>query len=640
MVTCGNGELCSKLLCNSINRDYIRRIKTHFSKASEKKPTTVAAPHIAKDGEFVKQHPPLGETIRDMYNVASSSQKNPWCLSDHDRHIREIQSIKCVGGMFAQDHTFQVTKNYQNKLGAVAAWDVATDTGEIACAALVRSTKTEAFARAAQQLLKRPAFLPQVKCSDTWPHKKECWQFVIPNVKGRLGLFHYEQRIIATMRKTHIDYFEAITDLLASLYVHCTDDYDRLLRALKNGTLSRTGRKHSSEEITDMKRTRVFRDRHSKHLRKKLHGEATVIQMLDDWFCWYKVTSSNGSRPAQGRLDPNRLETLFTPDTKIAIENCKEKAQCIADPLPLEDMHHEVLPNPNSAHQLTEHLSKRGESKLEAFHDRFAHFANCGMRNTLADNLNLAGTARCNLSIQHKRSLSARLSGQKIIENPPNENPMSALSDPEVRKKIPVGWDVVTPYFNHSELWYINNMAATAGCSFPFPHAEALPLDNGEHFFSEYLTVTMPSLKGNCGPGELGECLCKLCSAPTPMSPEKNVRIVEGVEPTTTTEITPVMANAATITNTTNNVNANSNRQQARRPRSTAAITDLYQGAAGAFTPIAPAALIPMQWQLPFYYNSIVTPNLFSPCCDKYAAWLNIRRGRPPHHPLCSQRHR
>jgi len=82
--------------------------------------------------------PPLGDTIREAYDVATSSSKNPWCISDHDRHIREIQSVTGSSkGMFAQDHTFQVTKNYQSKLGAVAAWDVATDAGEIATAALV-----------------------------------------------------------------------------------------------------------------------------------------------------------------------------------------------------------------------------------------------------------------------------------------------------------------------------------------------------------------------------------------------------------------------------------------------------------------------------------------------------------------------
>jgi len=292
---------------------------------------------------------------------------------------------------------------------------------------------------------------------------------MIPGVEGRLGLFHFQQRVISTLRKKHIDYFDAVTDLLASLYSCCTDDYDRLLEALKSGKMSRQGHKHTSDETFDLKRTHVFRDRYGKYLRKKLHGASTTVQMLDDWFNKYKVTSSDPTRPARGRLDPTRLQPLFTPDTKSVIENCKEKAKYLSDPLPLDDMHHRTLLGPKSKHQLSEYLSKRGESKLESFHDRFAHFANCGMRSTLADNLNLAGTARCNLAIRHKRHVSKIVSSEN-----PNENLASTtLTITDIStKKIPIGWDKVVPYFNHSELWCINNMAASVGCTTPFPHAE------------------------------------------------------------------------------------------------------------------------------------------------------------------------
>jgi len=132
-------------------------------------------------------------------------------------------------------------------------------------------------------------------------------------------------------------------------------------------------------------------------------------------------------------------------------------------------MYDEVPPHPNSKHQLTEFLSKRGESKLEAFHDRLAHFGNCGMRDTLADNLNLAGTARYNLAIRHKRSLLTP-------ENTAAKNPIEWM---ENRKKTPAAWEKMVPYFNHSELSYVNRMAITVGCTPPFPSAEPLPPDNG-----------------------------------------------------------------------------------------------------------------------------------------------------------------
>ena len=557
-----------------------------------------------------------------------------WRISDHDRHIREIQSVECTGsGIFAQDHTFQVTKNYRKSLRATAAWDVATSTGEIASAVLVRTTKTEDFAHAAQQLLKRKNWNPRAKHSDTWPNKKEHWNLICPGIEGRLGLFHFQKRIISTLRKKHVDYFEAVADLLAALYVHCADDYENLLSALKNGTLSRTGKRCSSEEIADLKRSRVFRDRHAKCLRKQLHKEETIVQALDDWFCWHKVMSSDPiNSPAGGRLDPIRLETLFTPDTKNAVECCKEKAKHLSDPLPLDEMYDRTLPNPNSTHQLIEHLSKRGESKLEAFHDRFAHFANCGMRDSLADNLNLAGTARYNVAIRHKRSL-ASANEKGLLKK-------GALSDPEQRKKISAGWDRVVPCCNHSELWHMNRLAAAVGCCNPFPCAEVLPEDNGERFFSEHLTVTMASTQQKHGTH--GECLCNLCgdqNVAVVANTTKEMEIQNVNQPTEmATAAAPLQPQLGTITN---NVNSEcTTRQQASQlvnwrnaaPPQAPAMAAAF--GCGVFAPIAP--LIPMHYQLQHCNNNMI--RFEAPCCDKHSEWLMKKKGRPPHHPLCPRK--
>ena len=365
------------------------------------------------------------------------------------------------------------------------------------------------------------------------------------------------------------------------------------------------------------------------------------MQNLDDWFCRFKVTTSDENRPAGGRLDPIRFEPLFTADTKPAIENCKEKARYLADPLPLADMYDKILPNPNSSHQLTEYLSNRGESKLEAFHDRFAHFANCGMRASLADNLNLASTAQYNLSIRHKRSLASRKN--------PTENP---LSDPEYRKKIPAGWDCVVPHFNHSELWCVNNMATEVGCCRPFPHAEILPEDNGERFFSEYMSVVLPSLKGR-RTGKFGECLCGLCKrvSTKPIvfasiaSPTKNTDKDQSNEATTAITTTPPPPTTTTKppSQTINNVNHSVTRRifpHASLPQQTAIANGAPNFARGAWlgaavTPLPIAPLIPMQFQIPYYYNYAAQ---IGPCCAKYAEWMATRRGRPPHHPLCPKR--
>ena len=69
----------------------------------------------------------------------------------------------------AQDHTMEMVKNYQRKLGAKACWTVCTETGEIACAVLVENTKCSQYAHAAESLARREKFKPQVMYSDTWP---------------------------------------------------------------------------------------------------------------------------------------------------------------------------------------------------------------------------------------------------------------------------------------------------------------------------------------------------------------------------------------------------------------------------------------------------------------------------------------
>lgn len=96
---------------------------------------------------------------------------------------------------------------------------------------------------------------------------------------------------------------------------------------------------------------------------------------------------------------------MFTPDTKDAVENCIKKAGYIQDPLPVEEMYMVVPAPPGAKHNLPEYIAMRGESKLEGFHDPLANFGNTNMNESLCDLLNLAGTARYNVTIRHKISL-------------------------------------------------------------------------------------------------------------------------------------------------------------------------------------------------------------------------------------------
>ena len=189
---------------------------------------------------------------------------------------------------------------------------------------------------------------------------------------------------------------------------------------------------------------------------------------MNNWHCRFKCTTSDPTRPAGGRLDPETNKPLFTPETKGALLELMNKVQYIEDPLPLEDMYDVIPPNKNAAHGLSVYLSRRGDSKLESYHCASAHFANTGMAEGLADDMNLQGTAHKNMDVRHKLALKK--------------------AAPDEREDIPAGWEETVSYYNHSELQYVNKLAADAGAKdVPFLHAETLGQDTIELFFSKYL---------------------------------------------------------------------------------------------------------------------------------------------------------
>jgi len=653
MTTYANGDLCSRLLCSALNNAHLEKVAKYHSYFTEKNAATATVkPYIQKNGQCIKLFPPTGETIRDLFDDAMNNKNTPWGISDHDRHTREIQRVACQLTM-AQDHTFDVLHNYQKKLGASALWDVATETGEIATAVLVPSTKTIHFAHAAQQLARRDNFDPKVMCSDTCPNKSSFWPLLFDGVEGRLGLFHFIQRIKRTMRKNHVDYSEASTALLDAIYVYHSADFEAVIDALKKGQL---GKKiHSDDDIAELRGTRLFQQRYGKYIRKIIRPLGTMIQLIDDWFVRFKVTASEGSRPARGRLDPRTRQTLFKAETKSAVEECKKKAQYVCDPLPIDEMYFTIQPNPNSKHQLPQHLSRRVESKLESFHDNLSHFANCGMRSSLCDNLNLCGTARYNLSMRQKLLLT-------------HQNTQKEAAS---RKNIPSAWEDVVPCYNHAELEYVNNLARQAGSSsVPFSNVETLPDDNGERFFSECIIQINP-LKQQCD--SLDRCICHRCcsTVPTKTATQQNNKPSHDIN--TTTDCTNTNTTAPTGTRAEQNSEECSKiihtTQQTHRQTSTPATStpasiaqrpmllpkpppppqqQQHNPSLGGAAFFAPAVPMVMPFIFPYpWMVATTTPHTQPPmsataawCCNRHAVWLTQpnRAGRPPHDPHCQVR--
>lgn len=58
-----------------------------------------------------------------------------------------------------------------------------------------------------------------------------------------------------------MDYFKAVNLLIDLVHLYNTDDYENLLRALKDGSCN--GTRCSKEDIAALKNTKHFRQRHS-----------------------------------------------------------------------------------------------------------------------------------------------------------------------------------------------------------------------------------------------------------------------------------------------------------------------------------------------------------------------------------------
>ncbi len=82
---------------------------------------------------------------------------------------------------------------------------------------------------------------------------------LLGNIVGCLGIFHFMQRMVKTMRSTHTKYWEAIVALKECVYYYHDDDMLKVLKALKNGTMSRKKKKYSTSEIHDLQRSKKWK---------------------------------------------------------------------------------------------------------------------------------------------------------------------------------------------------------------------------------------------------------------------------------------------------------------------------------------------------------------------------------------------
>ena len=93
--------------------------------------------------------------------------------------------------------------------------------------------------------------------------------------EGRLGFYHFVQRIVKTLRQGHIDYGQAIWDLSMAIYEYEPKSYDELLEAFRNGYL-RNGKKCSESDIEKIRLSSDWKKYYTKYLMKIIRPASVI----------------------------------------------------------------------------------------------------------------------------------------------------------------------------------------------------------------------------------------------------------------------------------------------------------------------------------------------------------------------------
>lgn len=433
------------------------------------------------------QFPPSGKQIRELAELAAKSRNTLSGVSDDDRHKRELQGQECETS-FVIDHTFSALSNYPSQLGAKAICTQGVDGGRIASVVLVDSTAIIEAAHAVEQCARRPNFRPRVMYSDIFPKLHDFFQLLFGvQLLGRLGLFHFMNRMLRHMRPDHPSYWAAVRAFKRCVYRYFEEDEAKVIAALKDGTMN--GTIHTDEEIQDLRDSPKWSNRYGCLMRKFIYPWDTVKANMASWWIEYKVEASEGEPRGKGILHNGM--SIFMPGARAALRAGYESAQYLADIL--GNMYNKLERTPFSKHGLSKWVATRGESSLEKFHHLLAHFGSMGMRRELADSLGFRGTCRYNLKLEWK---------------------WTPLADrPEEIGDVPSRFRECPCFYDQSSLAENNDRAQRCG-SLLMRHTQVklLKPDNGEVFFSEYLLQQRQRKKDFVKHATNSRCQCSICS--------------------------------------------------------------------------------------------------------------------------------
>ena len=285
-ITYLSAEMFSKLMYEMINKGYVDEVASYTKMWAAKVAGSdegVEVPPYPTNFERAGAFPPSGKDLWDIMNQAERSKMTETGVSDHDRHRRELISVKC-NLAFAFDHCF-ATGNCYHDARVKNTFNVTNETGQMMASFCCTSTAMVEASHGVEQLVRRPWFNPSVYYSDIFPKGKEYWNMMIgSNVPGRLGMFHFFQRIVRTLRDKHEMSSPAIKDLKQCIYEYDAADLSNVVEALREGKLGGSKKKvYSPREIDAMMYTRPWKLKYDKYLKKKIRPPTIIALRLDAW---------------------------------------------------------------------------------------------------------------------------------------------------------------------------------------------------------------------------------------------------------------------------------------------------------------------------------------------------------------------
>ena len=288
--TYANGELCSLFLVRAMASRYLEKARTYLSQK-------LSQPFPDFYSYMNNKWPPNGDSIRRLYQQAEYSSLQPYGYYNALRYTQEIRSVRFESGDTAAfDHTFAATRAYKDKrsIGMKCFADFNNGrSGAIGGIYAVPKAKLSDVSHGLTQAAPRLKNV-SVLTTDTIPHGVQFWDATLgKGVKCRLGLFHFLGRMVDTLDSKSEHFWPCLVQLKDCIYNYNNDDWAALVGAVTNGLL---GEKLSVDELTDMRFSKVFKQRYDKWLRKEFHSAEKIIKNLNDWLTAWIDVSDNSDR--------------------------------------------------------------------------------------------------------------------------------------------------------------------------------------------------------------------------------------------------------------------------------------------------------------------------------------------------------